>query len=85
MKRIQELKSYTFRNVSFMVGKKTSTTKLYYTVFSMLWIPILAGTFMIIFNGFLLPTGSEESGVLGVRNIPVAILPSCQNMKTMGL
>ena len=33
----------------------------------------------------LLPTGSEERGVLGVRSIPVAILPSCQNMKTMAL
>ena len=30
----------------------------------------------------LLPTGSEERGVLGVGSIPVAILPSCQNMKT---
>ena len=26
----------------------------------------------------LLPTGSEEKKVLGVRSIPVAILPSCQ-------
>ena len=33
----------------------------------------------------LLPTGSEERGVLGVRSIPSAILPSCQNMKTMAL
>ena len=33
----------------------------------------------------LLPTGSEERGVLAVRSIPVAILPSCQNMKTMAL
>ena len=33
----------------------------------------------------LLPTGSEERGVLGVRSIPVAILPSCQNVKTMSL
>ena len=28
----------------------------------------------------LLPTGSEERGVLGVWSIPVAILPSCQYM-----
>ena len=33
----------------------------------------------------LLPTGSEERGVLGVGGIPVAILPSCQDMKTIAL
>ena len=31
----------------------------------------------------LLPTGSEERGVLGVESIPVAILPSCQDMTTI--
>ena len=31
----------------------------------------------------LLPTGSEERGVLRVGSIPVAILPSCQNMKLL--
>ena len=31
----------------------------------------------------LLPNGSEERGVLGVGSIPVAILPSCQNMKLL--
>ena len=31
----------------------------------------------------LLPTGSEERGVLGVGSIPVAIFPSCQGMKIM--
>ena len=31
------------------------------------------------------PTGSEERGVLGVGNIPVARLPSCQDMKTVAL
>ena len=31
----------------------------------------------------LLPTGSEEKGVLGVGSIPVVILPSCQHMKIM--
>ena len=31
----------------------------------------------------LLPTGSEERGVLGVGSIPVAILPSCQYMKIL--
>ena len=30
----------------------------------------------------LLPAGSEERGVLGVGSIPVAILPSCQDIKT---
>ena len=29
----------------------------------------------------ILPTGSEEREVLGVGSIPVAILPSCHNMK----
>ena len=33
----------------------------------------------------LLPTGSEERGVLGVGSIPVAILPSCQDMETIAL
>ena len=32
-----------------------------------------------------LPTGSEEKGVLGVGSIPVAILPSCQDTKTIVL
>ena len=32
---------------------------------------------------YLLPTGSEEREVLGVRSIPVAILPSCQYMKLL--
>ena len=31
----------------------------------------------------ILPTGSEEREVLGLGSIPVAILPSCQNMKTI--
>ena len=34
-------------------------------------------------SNYLLPTGSEERGVLGVGSIPVAILPSCQDMKTI--
>ena len=33
----------------------------------------------------LLPTGSDEREVLGVESIPVAILPSCQNMETIAL
>ena len=33
----------------------------------------------------LLPTGSEEKEALGVGSIPVAILPSCQNMKVIAL
>ena len=33
----------------------------------------------------LLPTGSDERGVLGVGCIPVAILRSCQDMKTVAL
>ena len=37
-----------------------------------------------LFN-HLLPTGSEERGVLRVGSIPVAILPSCQDMKTFAL
>ena len=31
----------------------------------------------------LLPTGSEERGVLGPGTTPVAILPSCQDMKSI--
>ena len=31
----------------------------------------------------LLPTGSKEREVLGVGSIPDAILPSCQDMKTI--
>ena len=34
---------------------------------------------------YLLPTGSEEREVLWVRSIPVAILPSCQDMKTIAI
>ena len=34
-------------------------------------------------NGILLPTGSEERGVLGDGSISVAILLSCQNMKRL--
>ena len=33
----------------------------------------------------LLPTGSEERGVLGVGSIPVAILPSCQETESIAL
>ena len=33
----------------------------------------------------LLPTGSEERGVMGVGSIPVAILPSCQDIKIIAL
>ena len=36
-------------------------------------------------NVSLLPTGSEEREVLGVGSIPVAILPSCLDMKTIEL
>ena len=32
---------------------------------------------------YLLPTGSEERGVLGVGSIPVTILPSCQDMEAI--
>ena len=39
---------------------------------------------MPIFDN-LLPTGSEEREVLRVGSIPVAILPSCRNMKTIAL
>ena len=33
----------------------------------------------------LLPTGSEERGVLWFGSVPVAIPPSCQNMKAIAL
>ena len=40
-----------------------------------------------IIHGFkgLLLTGSEEREVLGVGSIPVAILPSCQDMEAIAL
>ena len=38
-----------------------------------------------VFLILLQPTGSEESGVLEVGSIPVAIPPSCQDMKTIAL
>ena len=41
--------------------------------------------FSIILSVNLLPTGSEEGEVLGVGSIPIAILPSCQNMKIIAL
>ena len=34
-------------------------------------------------NVLLLPTGSEEMGVLGVGSIPLAICPSSQFMKLL--
>ena len=43
---------------------------------------------MLVFNvasGVLLPIRGEETKVLGVVSIPVAILPSCQDMKTFAL
>ena len=48
------------------------------------------GTMAFMFSNFtgisiLLPTGSEERGVLGVGSIPVAILTSCQDMKTIAI
>ena len=33
----------------------------------------------------LVPTGSDKMGVLGVGSIPVAILPSCQDIKNIAL
>ena len=38
-----------------------------------------------LYNKGLLSTESEEREVLGIESIPVAILPSCQYMKTMTL
>ena len=40
-------------------------------------------TFLHCPNVNLLPTGSEEKEVLEVGSIPVALLPSCQDMKTI--
>ena len=39
----------------------------------------------LLSTSVLLPTGSEERGVLGVGSISVAMLPSCQDMKTIAL
>ena len=46
-----------------------------------LWAALLISTW----HYHLLLSGSEESGVLGVGSIPVAILPSCQDMKNIAL
>ena len=40
-------------------------------------------SFLGVGGGILLPTGSEERGVLGVGSIPVAIPTSYQDMKTV--
>ena len=40
---------------------------------------------IIIMEYNLLPTRSEKREVLGVGSIPVAIFPSCQDMKTVEL
>ena len=39
----------------------------------------------VILYCYLLPTGGEEREVLGVGTFPVAILPSCQDMRTIAL
>ena len=36
-------------------------------------------------HGGLLPTGSKKRGVLGMGSIPIAILPSCQDMTTINI
>ena len=38
-----------------------------------------------VFLMLLLPPRSEERGVFGMGTIPVAILPSCQDMKTIAV
>ena len=38
-----------------------------------------------VYVSLLLTNGSEEREVLGVGSIPVAILPSCQDMKTIAI
>ena len=40
---------------------------------------------LLCVNRALLPTGSEEKGVLGVESIPVAILTSCQDVEIIAL
>ena len=37
------------------------------------------------YNIILLPPGNEEREVLGVGSIPVPILPSCQDLKTIAI
>ena len=50
----------------------------------LIWFKISSGIKNVRFSAWyhecyhLLPTGSEERGVLGVGSIPVAILASCQ-------
>ena len=40
---------------------------------------------LVCHHNVLLPTGSEERGVLGVGSVPVAILPSCQDVINIAL
>ena len=48
-------------------------------------IPLVSSPSHIYKGPFTMPTRSEEREVLGVGSIPVAILPSCQGMKTTAL
>ena len=47
--------------------------------------PLLLKTVSTIYFFILLPTRSEVKGVLGFGSIPVATLPSCQDMQTIAL
>ena len=54
--------------------------------YSMMFKPSLTFILTLLYGRlnyiYLLPTGSEEREVLGEGGIPVAILPSCQDVKT---
>ena len=47
---------------------------------SMIFLSIPCSIPHLVSITHLLPTGSEERGMLGVGSIPVAMLPSCQDM-----
>ena len=47
--------------------------------------PISYRRFSLQPNAILLLNGSKEREALGVGSIPVAILPSCHDMKTMAV
>ena len=49
------------------------------------WIQGAGFTTPSVLSIYVLPTGSKERGVLGAGSTPVAILPSCQDMKTSAL
>ena len=72
--------------LAMTMGVKCATSVYEGRDFGELISNILQGPYMVFYNLlYLLPTGREERGVLGMGSIFVAIHPSCQDMKTTAL